>query len=157
LARDLLPSDGVTSTRGGKPTRQWRDYRTAAGGRPVKKFLDALPDEEVAAIVAGMKDVVERGLIAARHLRGAIYELRADAPTRSFRLLFSAEGSYSQVLLSLSVFEKRTQKTPRRELELADGRPRDWRDRGAAKRKAASRMNELPIQSASSAMPKRWP
>lgn len=116
-----------------KRRRQWRDYRTRAGGRPVKAFLDHLTDEEVAAIVAGMKEVADRGLSAARHLRGDIYEVRADAPTRSFRILFSAEGRYSQVLLSLSGFEKRTQKTPPRELELAETRLRDWRARGAAK------------------------
>jgi phage-related protein len=101
----------------------------------VKAFIDALTDEEVASIIAGMKDVVERGLHAARHLRGDIYEVRADAATRSFRLLFSAEGSSGQVLLSLSAFEKRTQKTPLRELELAEDRLRDWRHRGIAKKK----------------------
>ena len=122
-----------------RPKRQWRDYRTVVGGRPVKSLLDALTDEEVASVVVGMKDVVERGLPAAKHLRGDIYEVRADASTRSFRLLFSAEGSYSQVLLSLSVFEKRTQKTPPRELELAETRLRDWRDRGASKRKTPAR------------------
>lgn len=116
-----------------KPRRQWRDYRTRAGGRPVKAFLDDLTDEEVAAVVAGMKEVADRGLPAARHLRGEIYEVRADASTRSFRVLFSAEGRYSQVLLSLSAFEKRTQKTPPRELELAETRLRDWRSRGGTK------------------------
>jgi phage-related protein len=74
-----------------------------------------------------------------KHLRGDIYEVRADASTRSFRLLFAAEGSYSQVLLSLSVFEKRTQKTPPRELDLADGRLREWRHRGTARKKAVAR------------------
>ena len=114
-----------------KPRRQWRDYRTRAGGRPVKAFLDELTDEEVAAVVAGMKDVVKRGLAAAKHLRGDVYEVRADAATRSFRVLFSTEGRYSQILLSLSAFEKRTQKTPPRELELALNRLREWRTRGA--------------------------
>jgi phage-related protein len=101
----------------------------------VKAFLDELTDEEIAAVVAGMKDVAERGLPAARHLRGDLYEVRADAATRSFRILFSTEGRYSQVLLSLSGFEKRTQKTPSRELELAEGRLRDWRARGTARRR----------------------
>jgi phage-related protein len=119
--------------------RKWRDYRTAAGGRPVKTFLDGLTDEEVAAIVAGMKDVAVQGLSAARHLRGDIYEVRADASARSFRLLFSTEGRWSQVLLSLSVFEKRTQKAPQREIELAERRLADWRRRGAAMRKAKKR------------------
>jgi len=53
---------------------------------------------------------------AARHLRGDIYEVRADAPTRSFRLLFSAEVVRSG-LLSLSAFE-RTQKRAERDRGL---------------------------------------
>jgi len=101
----------------------------------VKDFLDKLTDEEVAAVVAGMKDVAGNGLPAAKHLRGDIYEVRAAAPPRSFRLLFSAEGRFKQVLLSLSGFSKKTQKTPPRELERAEGRLRDWRDRGSVKRK----------------------
>ena len=77
------------------PRRRWRDYRTVGGARPVKEFLDALTDSEVAAIIAGMKEVAERGLPAAKHLRGDIYEVRAEAASRSFRLLFSAEGRFS--------------------------------------------------------------
>jgi phage-related protein len=114
--------------------RRWRDYRTAAGSRPVKEYLDALSDEEVAAIVAGMKEVAEHGLPAAKHLRGDVYEVRADASTRSFRLLFSVEGRLSQILLSLSAFAKKTQKTPLRELERAEKRLLDWRERGKARR-----------------------
>jgi phage-related protein len=102
----------------------------------VKAFFNALTDEEAAAVVAGMKEVVRAGLPAAKHLRGDIYEVRADAATRSFRLLFAAEGRFSQVLLSLSGFVKKTQKTPPQELELAEHRLSDWRQRGAAKRKA---------------------
>ena len=119
--------------------RHWRDYRTAAGGRPVKAFLKGLTDEEVAAIVAGMNEIADRGLRDARHLRGDVYEVRADAATRSFRLLFSAEGRYGQVLLSLSVFEKRTQRTPPAEIELAERRLSDWRQRGTLARKAKAR------------------
>lgn len=114
-----------------KPKRQWRDYRTPAGGRPVKSFLDELTDDELAEVVAAMKEVAREGLPAAKHLRGEIYEVRADAATRSFRILFATEGRYSQILLSLSAFEKRTQKTPPRELGLAEMRLRDWRARGA--------------------------
>jgi phage-related protein len=97
----------------------------------VMDFLDELTDEEVAAIVAGMKEVAELGLPASRHLRGDIYEVRADARTRTFRLLFSSEGRKGRVLLSLSAFEKRTQRTPPRGIELAERRLRDWRARGA--------------------------
>ena len=94
-------------------------------------FLDELTDEEVASIVASMKEVAELGLPASRHLRGDIYEVRADARTRTFRLLFSSEGRKGRILLSLSAFEKRTQRTPPREIELAERRLRDWRGRSA--------------------------
>lgn len=128
-----------------KPQRQWRDYRTDRGRRPVKDFLDELTDDEVAAIVAGMKDVTAHGLPAARHLRGDVYEVRADAATRSFRLLFATEGRYSHVLLSLSVFEKRTQKTPPAEINLAESRLADWRARGSARRRQQSRTKRRRI------------
>jgi phage-related protein len=95
----------------------------------VKEFLAKLSDEEVAAISAGMREVRQRGTAAARHLRDDIYEVRADAATRSFRLLFSCEGKYSQVLLSLSIYEKRTQKAPTQEIDLAEKRLKDWRKR----------------------------
>jgi phage-related protein len=112
--------------------RQWRDYRTPAGARPVKAFLAKLTDDEVAAITAGMRDVKQRGTDAARHLREDIYEVRADAATCSFRLLPSCEGKYSQILLSLSV-EKRTQRAPTQEIDLAEKRLKEWRKRARAK------------------------
>ncbi len=42
--------------------RQWRDYRTASGNRPVKAFLDGLSDDELASVVAEMKAVAANGL-----------------------------------------------------------------------------------------------
>lgn len=114
--------------------RPWRDYRTAAGGRPVRDFIDSLTDVEAAGVLVQMKEVAHRGLAAAKHLRGEVYELRADAPTCSFRLLFAVEGRRGQVLLSLSAFVKKTQRTPARELELAESRLLDWRRRGLAAR-----------------------
>jgi hypothetical protein len=38
----------------------------------VKVFIEALTDEEAAAVVAAMKEVAQRGRSAARHLRGEI-------------------------------------------------------------------------------------
>ena len=58
----------------------------------MKAFLDELADAEVAAIVAGMKEVAERGLVAAKHLRGDIYEVRAEAPSRELPLALLGRG-----------------------------------------------------------------
>jgi phage-related protein len=110
--------------------RRWRDYRTAAGRRPIKEFIDRLSDVDAAAVVAAMKDVRETGLAAARHLRGEIYEVRADGDRQTFRILFAPEGRRSQVLLALEGFSKKTQKTPSEKIQLAERRLADWRRRG---------------------------
>ena len=109
--------------------RRWRDYRTAAGRRPIKDFIDGLSDVDAAAVVAAMKDVRETGLVAARHLRGEIYEVRADGDRQTFRILFALEGQRSQILLALDGFSKKTQKTPPEKIQLAERRLADWRRR----------------------------
>lgn len=116
----------MTSTR-----RRWRFYSTVAGRAPVREFLDdrLLPTADRAEILAAMKRVQRDGLVVARHLRGALFELRAEGRDASYRILFAAEGAHSQVLLGLSAFSKKTQRTPRRELELAERRLFDWRSR----------------------------
>ncbi|MFL5955239.1 MAG: type II toxin-antitoxin system RelE/ParE family toxin [Gaiellaceae bacterium] len=113
-----------------EPKRRWRDYRTSAGRRPVKEFIDSLSDVDAAAVVASMKDVRETGFLAARHLRGAIYEVRADGERQTFRILFAPEGKRSQVLLALDGFSKKTQRTPPAKIALAQRRLADWRRRG---------------------------
>lgn len=114
--------------------RQWRDYRTATGARPVVRFLDKLTDEDYALILVEMARVREHGLRGARHLRGDIYEVRVDGADTIFRVLFAKEGRYGQVLLSLDAFAKKSQKTPPTKVKLAEQRLRDWRTRGQLKR-----------------------
>ncbi len=109
--------------------RRWRDYRTAAGRRPVKDFFDALSDTDAAAVVAAMKEIQERGTPAARHLGGDIYEVRAEGDRQTFRVLFATEGLRNQVLLSLDGFSKKTRKTPPAKISLAERRLADWRRR----------------------------
>ena len=110
--------------------RRWRFYETAAGRRPVRDFLDAQPGSDAAEIVAEMRHVARVGLAGARHLRGEIYEVRAAGLNRIFRILFAALGRYSHILLALEGFAKKTQRTPSREVDVAEQRLRDWRERG---------------------------
>ena len=110
--------------------RRWRPYRTASGHEPVREFIQQLSDHDAIRIVAALKEVADGGLPMARHLRGDVYEVRAEGPTQSFRVLFAPEGHYGQILLALEGFSKKTQKTPIREIELAERRLTDWRSRG---------------------------
>jgi phage-related protein len=126
--------ESLMSDEAPKYKRQWRDYQTESGNRPVKEFLMALPDEDRAAVLEEMRYVRERGLKAARHLRNEIYEVRASYHTKVYRILFAREGRFNHVLLSLEGFQKKTQTTPLSEIELAEQRLADWRRQGAVKR-----------------------
>lgn len=114
------------------PTRRrWRYYRTAAGSEPVRDFLDRMHRDDRLAVRAAMRQVTAHGRAVARHLDGDIYEVRVGRGGQAWRLLFSAEGERRQVLLGLSAFEKKTQKTPDREIALARRRLVEWRERGS--------------------------
>ena len=100
---------------------RWRDYRTEKGRRPVREFIASLTLTEAVEVLAAMHDVATRGLTVARHLRGDLYEVRVFTDSRDFRILFAQEAKF--ILLSLSAFKKRTQKTPLADIELAFGAP----------------------------------
>ena len=55
-----------------------------------------------------MKEVAVDALVAARHLRGDIYDVRNDGERASYRLLFATEGHRRQVMLGLAAFGKKT-------------------------------------------------
>ena len=114
--------------------RQWRDYQTENGARPIKDFLLSLPDEDRAAILEEMEHVRTYGKAVARHLHKDIYEVRAIYNTKAYRILFACEGRFHHILLSLEGFQKKTQQTPRNHIQLAEQRLADWRRRGEAKR-----------------------
>jgi hypothetical protein len=58
--------------------RRWRHYETASGRRPTLEFIRGLSDLDKAAVLAALAHVRDRGVSAARHLEGNVYEVRAD-------------------------------------------------------------------------------
>lgn len=125
--------DGGDAGAGPEFRRQWRYYRTASGSSPVREYLAGLDPADRARIRLSMLAVAQDGRAASRHVHGDVYEVRAGRGGRAWRILFSAEGRYDHVLLALSSFEKKTQRTPQAEIDLADSRLRDWRERGRRK------------------------
>jgi len=121
------------SNDGAEYHRQWREYRTASDGRPVNDYLLGLPEDDRASILREMEVVRKEGMHKARHLRGEIYEVRATHDTNAYRVLFAQVGRFSQVLLSLAAFAKRTPRTPPHEIDVAEQRLAEWRRRGREK------------------------
>jgi len=78
-----------------------------------------------------MDDVEDLGLQTSKRLRNEIREIDAGDPTQgtTYRLLFAVDGREGQILLRLVLFNKKTQKTPPRYIDLAEKRLADWRSR----------------------------
>jgi phage-related protein len=115
----------------GPRRRYWRLYRSSLDHRVIRDELLALPREAYAEVKAAMDDVEDFGLQASKRLRNEIREIVASDPTQgtAYRLLFAVDGRDSQILLGLVFFNKKTQKTPPRYIDLAEKRLADWRSR----------------------------
>jgi phage-related protein len=120
--------------------RRWRFYHTEGGREPVREFLDdeRLSDDDAAAIAAAMKEVrdVGRAHPDVNHLQKDIWQLEIDGQRVIYRLLFSEEGRFGQVLLALEIVNKKWQKAKARHITLAAQRLADWRERGSRIRRS---------------------
>jgi len=99
-------------------------YLDESGGSPVGEFLGRLDPKTQARFIRSIELLVLRNVQASeplvRHLEGKIWELRQESQTSTYRLLyFFASG---RRVVFLHGFQKKTQKTPRREIEVAQRR-----------------------------------
>jgi phage-related protein len=100
------------------------DYRTPGGGRPVKNFLDDLSKTARPKVYA-MLDRLEAhgnrlGLPHSRPMGGGLHELRIGHPQGPFRFLYCFRPGRRIILLH--GFVKRTEQTPRGDLDVARAR-----------------------------------
>ena len=101
-------------------------YRDPQGRVPVAEFLATLADVDHAAVTRMMTLLEKYGLqLRAPHVRAAkshrkLWELRIKRPSGAVRLFYFAHTSRRFVMLH--AFWKKSQKTPRRELQIADRR-----------------------------------
>ena len=114
---------------------RWRFYETTNGRQPVRDFINDLSDEDAAEVVAALKDVARKGTAAAQHVRGDLYEVKADGRNRTYRILFAPEGKHDQVLLALQGLVKKTQRLPHDTIGVAEDRLVEWRMRGEERRR----------------------
>lgn len=106
-------------------------YARRDGFSPVAEFIETQSSSNQAVIFAELDDLAEFGLMPRgnklRCLEGKLWELRFHGERLSFRLLYFAHSGKRIVVLH--GFCKKTQKTPKRELEVARRRLHDYLDR----------------------------
>ena len=97
-------------------------YSSGSGLEPVRDWLRSLPAHERQAIGEDIQAVQFRwrlGMPLVKKLTGKIWEVRTQLPTRIARVLFTVQGN--QMVL-LHGFIKKTQTTPKQEIDLAYSR-----------------------------------
>ncbi|MFE5583954.1 type II toxin-antitoxin system RelE/ParE family toxin [Kitasatospora sp. NPDC056531] len=112
--------------------REWAFYEGADGSTPVRKELDRarLAPHEQAKLYVLMQRVKDRQTLPGdvKDLGNDLLEVRLTGSHRIFRLLYAEEAD-GLVLLALSFFQKKSQKTPSNERGTAERRLKEWRNR----------------------------
>jgi phage-related protein len=104
-------------------------YHLESGRCPVEEFLDKLTDKQFEK-VAFVLDLIEQLNIIPeeylKKLKGSddIWEIRVQYGSNIFRLLGFFEAN--NIVILNHAFTKKTQKTPRREIDIAEKRKRDY-------------------------------
>jgi phage-related protein len=102
-------------------------YETIRKRSPVTDFIDAQDKKDQAIILAVLENIHEHGFNAKgcqfRQLEGKIWEIKIKTPSGGYRLIYVT--TKNNQLLILHAFKKKTQKAPKKELEIARKRLRE--------------------------------
>ncbi|HEX5181701.1 MAG TPA: type II toxin-antitoxin system RelE/ParE family toxin [Allosphingosinicella sp.] len=104
-------------------------YRTGAGREPVRAWLKALDRENRLAIGADLLRVQYRwpvGMPLCRPLGDRLWEVRTSLPDKTIARVFIC--FHEETVYALHSLVKKTQKTPRADLELARKRMKEVQD-----------------------------
>lgn len=107
-------------------------YRTESGHIPVEEFLDSLTGKQAQKVTWVLQLIEELDIIPKQYFKkligtNDIYEIRVQFGSNIFRLLGFYDGDNTIILTG--GFIKKTQKTPRQEIKMAEQRKRDYFER----------------------------
>jgi len=104
-------------------------YKTESGKCPVEEFLDTLSDKQakkVTWVLRIVRDIEPTPYQYFKKLVNTedIWEIRASMGNDTFRLLGFFDEGHSFILTN--GFQKKTQATPKEEIDIAEKRKRDY-------------------------------
>ena len=107
-------------------------YRTSDGKCPVKQFLDSLPGQVAQKITWMLNLIEDLDVVPVTYFKKLvgteeIWECRIQLGSNAYRIFCFFDG-HSVVVLTHGMIKK-TQKIPRREIELAEAYRRDYLQR----------------------------
>ena len=112
--------------------REIHFYRTESGSCPVEEFLDSLSDQQAQKIAWVLQLIEEFDSVPKQFFKKLVgtedlWEVRVQYSSNIFRLLGFLDGNNLVVLNH--AFQKKTQKTPSKEIKIAENRKKDYLNR----------------------------
>ena len=112
--------------------REIKFYRTNSGRSPVEEFLVSLPTKARQKAVYLLKLIHELETVPREYFKKLrntddIWEVRIQFAGNIYRLLGFFE--HNDLIILVNGFVKKTQKTPKKEIELAEYRKRQYLNR----------------------------
>jgi phage-related protein len=100
-------------------------YKTDSGNSPVQEFIDSLSDKQAKKVAWVLRLVRDLETIPTKYFKklinsNDIWEVRVQMGRNIFRFLGFYDGP--QLIILSNGFQKKSQKTPKREIELAENR-----------------------------------
>jgi len=104
-------------------------YRTASGNCPIQDFLDSLPGKVAQKISWVLRLIEDLEIVPASYLKKLtgseeIWECRIQHGSNAYRIFCFFDGS--AVIVLTHGIEKKSMKTPRKEIEKAESYRKDF-------------------------------
>ncbi len=108
-------------------------YRMESGDCPVEKFLDSLSAKQAQKVTWVLEIIEDLDIIPVKYFKkmtgtNDLWEVRVQSGNNIFRILGFIEKN-NLVILN-HAFQKKTQKTPKKEISIAEARKKDHLLRG---------------------------
>jgi phage-related protein len=104
-------------------------YETSSGQKPIEDFLEQLTSKQAQKVTWVLKLIEELDRVPSKYFKKMIntdelWEVRASFGSNIFRLLGFLDGPNLVVLDH--AFQKKTQKTPKQAIKIAEERRKDY-------------------------------
>lgn len=103
-------------------------YKTEKGKIPVEDFLESLTDKQAKKVAWTLRVIRDLDFVSQEYFKKLtntnLWEVRVQVGNNIFRILGLIDGD--NLIILTNGFQKKTQKTPKKEIELAEKRMRDY-------------------------------
>lgn len=104
-------------------------YETAEGKKPIQQFLDKLDGKQVKKVTWTLQLVENQKIVPSKFFKkmvntNELWEVRVSSGSNIFRLLGFFDGI--KLVVISHAFQKKTQKTPKQAIEIAEKRKEDY-------------------------------